>query len=133
MANLGVAAASPLISNVEINQLNWLRPDATVATASSVWGKLSFAVVPDPSTTYYLNVVASGLNTAWSVQNMPLGKFDNGKQTVDIDLQELGYAPGADVTNLNYYYTLSTSVQAAQPVGSADQRDRLRPPRLEHL
>ncbi len=114
-----VATATPTVSGIAVEQVDWLRPDGSVAAANSSWGRLSFTSAPDPSDTYYLNVTAaSGSTSAWSVQNLALTTFVSGRQTVDLNLAELGITAGTDLSSLQMSISIDSALRTVAPGGS---------------
>ena len=112
-----------IVTDVLFEQTNWLDPDGNVLEANSRWGSLTFSYSPDPTTTHYLNLsLANSANGSrvWAVQNMPLTYVDNGVfdtrcQTVNIDLEELGYGVGDDWSQTFYDITIDTDLSTAMP------------------
>jgi hypothetical protein len=111
-------SAMPIVADTSLRQVNWLRPDESIAAENSVWGVLSFSVVPDPLDNYFLNVVSkSGTTSSWSVQNLPLTPFVSGKQAVDINLRDLGFSSGTNVASVDIHISIDSSIRTSEPVG----------------
>lgn len=113
-----VATAAPTVSGIAVEQVDWLRPDGSVAAADSSWGRFSFDSAPDASATYYLNVsAANGSSSAWSVQNLPITTFVSGRQTVDLNLAELGVSAGTDLSSLQMAISIDSALRTVAPGG----------------
>lgn len=114
-----VAAAAPVVSAITVEQVDWLRPDSSVAAANSSWGRLSFTSAPDPLATYYLNVTAAnGSTAAWSVQNLPITPFVGGRQTVDLNLAELGVNLGTNLSSVQMAISIDSAPRTVAPGAS---------------
>ena len=114
-----VAAAAPVVSAITVEQVDWLRPDSSVAAANSSWGRLSFTSAPDPLATYYLNVTAAnGSTAAWSVQNLPITPFVGGRQTVDLNLAELGVNLGTNLSSVQMAISIDSALRTVAPGAS---------------
>lgn len=116
------AHAVPTISTPVFEQTNWEAPDGTLVEANSLWGSATFNVTPDPSATYYLNLVASTTPsgpTSWMVQNMPIfpGAPALAPESVDLNLGELGFNSGDNWSGVHYNIVLSPTVMTAAPAG----------------
>ncbi len=121
---LGVAT----IDNISISQADWLNSDGAVISQNSVWGRMDMDVHPDPTNIYYLNVSATipSMPTTWIIWNVPVFPSDSTspiRQSVDIDLTDLGLAPGDDLTDIDIAYSITPDVLQVMPAATPELYD----------
>ena len=117
--------AAPILSDIRLGQFDFRTSDGVLRAPNSVWGYLEFLHVPDPTSTYFLNVTAaqSGPPTAWVVQNMPLFSAAlNGTErlAVDINLEDIGIANGTDLSTMSLQFSLDSTVRGSAPTGGGN-------------
>jgi len=86
-----------------------------VVTTDSDWGSVDLTFTGDPEILYF-NLAVNG---TWQVENIPVvsNQGVGVPQTMTYSF-DLGVPPGTDVTNIQYDYSLTPTVQAAMPGGS---------------
>ena len=122
LAAPGSAWCQPAVVDISFGQVDWLRPDGTLAQADSLWGQMNYAYLPQ-SATAYLNLSAvnpAGGAPAWVIQNLPLFGVDNGNfamrtESVNIDLRELGLAVGQNLASMVYTSSVDSSIRLVAP------------------
>lgn len=117
----GSAAAQASVDDVVFKQVSWLDDEDAVVFPYSVWGVLELTMKPHPRHFSYINVTAdAGAGPAWIVQNWPIFPaplIGDTRQSVDVDLGDLGLAPGTEVTSLEALVRVDRTPLAAPPVG----------------
>jgi hypothetical protein len=116
-------SAQPSITNITFSQLDWFRPNGSLAQDDSLYGQMSWSYDPDPTTTYYLNVnvsLTSGGPASWTIQNLPLFAVDNDdfstrSEGTYFNLAELGLSAGTDLSEIYYNVTVDSTIHTTDP------------------
>ncbi len=97
---------------LSFHQLDWI--GISSSTPDSAWGRVTVNFT-GYSNTAYLNL---NVNGQWAVQNMGISSLYGAgvNQTVSTTF-DLGVTAGTDVSNLNYYYEISSAPMLAAPSG----------------
>lgn len=122
---IAIVDPDPALTNVSFRQLDWQDDKGISFAPNSVWGMVFFSYTPDPSQTFYVNVVLSTASgpADWMIQNLPLfpaipgGPARQG-QGADLNLAELGLASGNPVGSLGpitYVLTATTAPLTSMP------------------
>lgn len=75
-----VVVTPPELRSVVFAQVDWHESDGTSVQANSLYGLMSWTYDPDPTTTFYLNVLATLAaedEAVWIIKNLPLFAVDN--------------------------------------------------------
>jgi len=111
------------IRDILFGQLDWYRLDGSLAQGNSLYGWMSWSYDPDPSTTYYLNILVSLQpkgEGSWVIQNLPLfavdnEDFSNQREAVYFNLAEIGVDPGTDLSQIYYALAVDDVIRTTPP------------------
>lgn len=113
----------------KVNQLSaiqYSRVDVSgkMLFANSSLAALRFNAVPDATQTYYLNIVAKGINNEdiWVVRNFPIfSRKDNYSENfrqLELDLKYLNIRPGQTVRSVKLLTAVVPDIATRMPVGN---------------
>jgi hypothetical protein len=116
-------------AQAKVNQLSaiqYSRVDISgkMLFANSSLAALRFNAVPDATETYYLNIVAKGINREdiWVVRNFPIfSRKDNYSENfrqLELDLKYLNIRPGQTVRSVQLSAVVTLDIATRMPVGS---------------
>lgn len=117
------------LGQAKVNQLSaiqYSRVDISgkMLFANSSLAALRFNAVPDATETYYLNIVAKGINKEdiWVVRNFPIfSRKDNYSESfrqLELDLKYLNIRPGQTVRSVNLLAVVQPDIATRMPVGN---------------
>ncbi len=122
-------AAMASLGQAKVNQLSaiqYSRVDISgkMLFANSSLAALRFNAVPDATKTYYLNIVAKGINNEdiWAVRNFPIfSKQDNYSESfrqLELDFKNLNIRPGQTVRSVKLLVVVLPEIATRMPAGS---------------
>lgn len=120
MVSLGQAKVNQL-SAIQYSRMS---VDDKMLFANSSLAALRFNAVPDATETYYLNIVAKGINKEdiWVVRNFPIfSRKDNYSESfrqLELDLKNLNIRPGQTVRSVELSAVVTPNIATRMPVGS---------------
>jgi hypothetical protein len=112
------------VNRLSVVQYNRVDTKGKMIFANSSLAAIRFNAIPDATQTYYLNIVAKGVNNSaiWVVKNFPVfSKLDNYSESIrqlELDFKSLNIEPGKAVRSVNLFSTLSTELATRIPTGT---------------
>jgi hypothetical protein len=110
------------ISGISFQQQDFYDQAGVLVAENSFWGKVSFDI--DPPTdgiVRYANITAQSEADGWIVRNFPIlpsSVINAGRFSLHFDTREIGIDSGTDLSSMDYYLHVGSTVQSSGPVGT---------------
>jgi len=116
-----------VLNDISFSQVDWYGTEDDVLLADSLFGIVEWSYVPDPVTTYYLNVnaaLSSEDEPVWIIQNLPLFPIMDNKGEVQYEstffnLANFDLSTGDDLSQIHYSWTVNDMI-ITESLGQAE-------------
>lgn len=112
------------VNSLTAIQYSRMDTEGKMLFANSSLAAVRFFAIPDATQTWYLNIVAKGINNedVWMVQNFPIfsraNNYSPSMRQLELDLKYLNIRPGTSIRSVKILQTVTPDLLTRMPAGT---------------